>query len=47
MTSGIGFSSFLQNGVSLDLEVRREIGRIHAFGAVRVDTGESLTRSQG
>ncbi len=35
----------LDNGISLDLEVRREDGRIHAFGAVRVDTGESLTRS--
>ena len=34
-------------GLSLDLEIGREDGRIRAIGAVRTDTGESLTSSKG
>ena len=33
--------------MSIDLEVARKDGRIHAFGAVRADTGGSLTHSGG
>ena len=37
----------LARGLALDLEVGKEDGVIHAFGAVRADTGESLTHSGG
>ena len=33
--------------LSLDLEVGRQDGRIHAFGAVRADTGDRLVHSAG
>ena len=33
--------------LSLDLEIGRQDGRIHAIGAVRADTGERLTHSGG
>ena len=33
--------------MSIDLEVARKNGRIHAFGAVRADTGDFLTHSGG
>ena len=37
--------TFLPRCVSLDLEVGKKNGRIHALGAVRADTGESFTHS--
>ena len=37
--------SFDFRALSLDLEVGKEDGRIHAFGAVRADTGERLLHS--
>ena len=36
---------FRPSALSLDLEVGKEDGRIHAFGAVRADTGERLLHS--
>ena len=39
--------SFRPACVSLDLEVGKEDKRIHAFGAVRGDTGRSMTHSGG
>ncbi len=37
----------LARGLALDLEVRKKDGVIHAFGAIRADTGRSLTHSGG
>ncbi len=37
--------AFLSRGLALDLEVDKESGTIHALGAVRMDTGQSLTHS--
>ncbi len=39
--------SFRPRCLSVDLEVGREDGRIHAVGAVRADTGQRLLRSGG
>lgn len=39
--------SFRPRCLSVDLEVGREDGRIHALGAVRADTGQRLLRSGG
>ena len=38
---------FLGCGLALDLEVGKKSGAIHAFGAIRADTGESVTHSGG
>ena len=40
-------AGFQLPGLSLDLEVGKEDGRLRALGAVRTDTGESLTSSRG
>ena len=40
-------ATFSPRCLSLDLEVGKEDGRIHAFGAVRADTGRRLVHSGG
>ena len=41
------FDGFLSRGVSIDLEVGRNDGRIHQFAAVRLENGDSFTFSGG
>ena len=45
MSGNRGSKTFSPRCVSLDIEVGKKDGRIHALGAVRADTGESFTHS--